>query len=276
MPALREAGHDVHCLCRPSSDPTVLGGEVVELYRGDVRHLETLLPAVEEVEVVVHLVAIIREREATFEEVNVQGVRNLLEACRSRQVRVVHMGALGTREDSPSEYSRSKAVGEMAVKESEVPHSILKPSLILGPGGEFTDRFGALVRRHRRVPVLGKGKSLLQPIYVGDVVKATLAALEEEASGRVWELVGPERIDWNVLVARVARVLGLRRAVRHVPVPLARLAAWTASLLPGEPSLTRDELYLMREDVCGDTGAYIELTGEQPLSLDECLRRSFA
>lgn len=248
----------------------------MELEEGDILQRETIEAAVEGMDAVIHLVAVIRETEATFEEVNVGGVRNLLEACQASGVgRIVHMGALGTRSDSPSRYSRSKAEGEDLVKESGLHHTILRPALILGPGGDFTQRVGDLIRRSRKVPVIGSGENLLQPIYVGDVAKATVAALEERAGGRTWELGGPERVTWNDLVIRIAHVLGLRRSIRHVPPGLASFVSRAASLFTSEPMVTEDELILMQEDVYCGTEDFVELTGDRPLDLDLCLERAF-
>ncbi|MCJ2520278.1 MAG: complex I NDUFA9 subunit family protein [Candidatus Thermoplasmatota archaeon] len=272
--ALIRAGHDVRCLHRHSSDLSVLEGLEVELQMGNVLNLEDLRSAVGGVDAVVHLVAIIREREATFEEVNVQGVKNLLRACRDTKPRIIHMGALGTGRGSRSRYSRSKAAGERLVRDSELPHTILRPSLILGPGGDFTTRFGSLIERYRKVPLIGPGESLLQPLYVGDVVKATIAALVRE-QGRVWDLVGPERVTWNELVVRVAQVAGLTRSIRHVPLRLARFVSKVSSFLSGEPLVTEDELILMQEDVYGDTKDFVDLTGDEPMALDDCLERAF-
>lgn len=245
----------------------------VELVAGDVLDLDSLRAAVEGVDAVVHLVAIIREKEATFEEVNVQGVRNLLEACGNSQVHVVHVSALGTSDDSRSRYSRSKAEGERIMRRGEVPYVILRPALILGGGGDFTGRLGSLVAHSRKVPVVGSGENLLQPIYVGDVVKALVAALDSER-GRIWNLLGPDRVSWNELVRRVARVLGVKRSLRHVPLWLARLVAKASSMRRAEPIVTEDELLLMRVDVCGGTEDFVELTGQKPMGLDESLTRS--
>jgi NADH dehydrogenase len=272
--ALGGGGHEVRCLHRPTSDLSVLEG--LELHEGDILQPAALRPAVEGTEAVIHLVAVLREREATFEEVNVQGVRNLLEACEEAGVgTVVHMGALGTRPGSPSRYARSKAEGERLVRESGIPYAILRPSLILGPGGDFTERMADLVRRSRRVPLIGSGRSLIQPIYVEDVARAAVAALQERALGRTWELGGPERLTWEEFVLRIAGVLGLHRSVRHVPPMMARLLSRASSLVTGKPLITEDELILLQEDVYCDTADFVELTGVEPTDLDVCLERSF-
>lgn len=273
VPVLMGAGHRVVCLHKPSSDLSVLP-EGVELRVGDVRDLTSLREASSGCDAVVHLVGIIRERESTFEEVNVHGVRNLLEACGEGEPLLVHVGALGTRENSRSRYARSKAEAEVLVARSRLRHAILRPSLVLGPGGDFALRFVSLVSRYRRVPVVGDGATQIQPIHVLDVTRAVAATLAGRGEGRVWPLVGAERVSWNDLVERTASVMGLRRSVRHIPAGLARVASGLSSLFRSEELITRDELILMREDLVGDVDPFIELVGDEPLGLDQCLRAS--
>ncbi len=223
---------------------------------------------------IVHLVAIIREQESSFEEVNVQGLTNLLEACRESEPIFVHMGALGTSESSPSSYARSKARGEGLVAHSGLRHTVLRPSIVLGSGGDFTYRFVSLVRRYRRVPVVGDGRTQVQPIHVSDVVKAVAAALGGGGDGRVWRLVGPEAVSWDDFVLRTAAAMGLRRAVRHVPASLARFASRLSLLFRGEELVTQDELLLMQRDLVDDVEQFRELVGEEPMALDQCLKAS--
>ncbi len=274
VPALRNAGHAVRCLHRPTSDLRVLPRDVARV-SGDVRDAASLRSAVEGMDAVVHLVAILREREASFEAVNVQGVRNLLQACREPRPHLVHVGALGTREDAPSRYARSKAHGERLVREAGLPHTVLRPGHILGPGGDFTARFQSVVDRSRKVPMVGSGEAALQPLAVEDMVAAVAAALEAGGHGRVWDLVGPERLTWRAFVERVAAVRGLRRSVRRVPPPVARLGAALMRWTSRDPLVTRDEVLMMQEDVVGDPRAFHELTGRTPTPLDRTLQRAF-
>lgn len=276
VPALIEAGHDVRCLHRSTSDLTPLSGLKAELLKGDVTRPETLLNAVKGVDSVIHLVGILREGEDSFQDVNVGGVRNLLEACRKEGVQVAHVWDLGTRPESRSEFSRTKAMGARLVRESGLPHTILRPGLILGRRGDFTERLRRLVIRYRRIPVVGSGENMIQPIFVGDVVEALVAAVGRKPEGETWDLVGPERVSWADFVIQVSHTLGLERRIRRVPPWLAGLASRASSILPGETLATRDEIIMAQEDVTGDPADFERLTGREPLGLEECLSRSFA
>ncbi|MEE9164385.1 MAG: complex I NDUFA9 subunit family protein [Thermoplasmata archaeon] len=272
---LVEAGHTVRCFHRPTSDLAPLADLPVTFAEGDVLLPASLRAAVEGVDAVVHLVGILRERDSTFEEVNVGGVRHLLEACERVGVRrVIHLGALGTSERHPTRYARTKAVGERIWRESDREYAILRPSVVLGPGGDFTERVLALIRRHRRVPVVGHGRNRIQPIWIDDAVRAIGAALQAPPR-RTWELVGPDRLTWDAFVLRLAEGMGLPRRIRHVPAGLARLVSAAGVLVGREPAVTRDELFFLRQDLVGRVEPFQELVGEPPTSLDTRIARLF-
>lgn len=270
VPALVEAGHAVRCLHRPTSDLTALEGLEVELAEGNVLLPETLARAMRGVDAVVHLVAILRARESSFEEINVEGVRNVARACLDAGVeKAVHMGSLGTAEHHPTRYGRTKALGEGVWRNGEVGYVVLRPSLILGPGGFLTPLVD-LIRRYERVPVVGSGENAIQPICVADVARATVAALRVRHR-RTYELVGPDRMTWDGFVLRVAESLGLTRSLRHVPPSLALLASLASRLTRGEPLVTRDEVHYLQQDLVGGTEDFQELTGRPPSPLEGCL-----
>ncbi len=272
---LVDAGHTVRCFHRPTSDLAPLADLAVTFAEGDVLLPGSLNAAVEGMDAVIHLVGILRERESTFEEVNVGGVRHLLEACERAGVqRVVHLGALGTSERHPTRYARTKALGEKVWRESDREYVILRPSVVLGPGGDFTERILALIRRYRRVPVVGTGQNQIQPIWIGDAVRAIGAALQ--ASGRrTWELVGPDRLTWDTFVLRLAEGMGLSRRLRHVPAGLARAVSSVGTLVGREPTVTRDELFFLQRDLVGRSEQFQDLTGEPSAPLETWLPHLF-
>lgn len=273
VPTLLEAGHEVRAFHRPTSDLSPLARLPVAFVEGDVLLPGSLDAAVDGMDAVVHLVGIVRERDSTFEEINVGGVRHLREASERAGVRrVVHLGALGTSERHPTRYSRTKAAGERLWRDSDLDYAILRPFAVLGPGGDFTERILALIRRYRRVPVIGNGQNHLPPIWVGDVSRAILAALRAPPR-RTWELVGPDRPTWDEFVLRLAAGLGLTREVRHVPSWAARTIAFAGGLFRRDPTITRDELFYLRRDVTGRRQQFEELTGASATPMEEWVDR---
>jgi uncharacterized protein YbjT (DUF2867 family) len=174
------------------------------------------------------------------------------EGCR----RFIHVSAIGADPASPSAYARSKAAGEAAVRDAFPGATILRPSIVFGPEDAFFNRFATMARYLPALPLIGGGRTRFQPVYVGDVADAALAALDHaEAPGRTYELGGPEVLSFRQLMELMLREIQRRRALISVPFALAAFEAAFLELLPNPP-LTRDQVKLLKHDVIVTPGAY--------------------
>jgi NADH dehydrogenase len=162
--------------------------------------------------------------------------------------RMVQISAIGADPGSASGYARSKAEGERRVREAFPSATILRPSIVIGPEDSFFNRFAALARILPGLPLIGGGETLFQPVYVGDVAQAVVAALErDDAPGKTYELGGPRIYSFAELMRYMLEVLGRRRLLIKVPFGVATLQARFLELLP-EPLLTRDQVELLKHD----------------------------
>ena len=162
--------------------------------------------------------------------------------------RFVHLSAIGADPAAPAAYARSKAAGEAAVRAAFPAATILRPSVVFGPEDEFFNRFAALARVSPVLPLIGGGRTRFQPVYVGDVADAAMAALDRpDAPGRTYEVGGPEVLSFKELMELTLREVGRRRALVSLPFPLAMLEAAFLEFLP-RPPLTRDQVRLLRRD----------------------------
>jgi NADH dehydrogenase len=275
---LRAEGRDVRCLVRKSKRAGTLTAWGCELAEGDMTDPESLLRATADCDVVVHLVAIIAGPRSAFERVMVQGTQNLVAAAMEAGARrFVLMSALGVTPESKDlvPYYWAKWEMEQTLKASGLEHVIFRPSFVFGRDGGVLPMFVRQVRWSPVVPVVGDGERRLQPIWVDDVAAYFAKAVDlGPAASRTFELGGPEQLTWNELYARIARVLGKRRAYAHLPVPLVRAGAAAAERLP-RPPITRDQLTMLldADNVCDDAPAR-EAFGVTPVPVDEQLRRA--
>lgn len=167
----------------------------------------------------------------------------------------VHVSALAADMQSPSAYARSKAIGEAEVRAAFPDATILRPSLVFGPEDDFFNRFAAMARLSPVLPLVGGGTTRFQPIYVGDVADAVVAALERpEAQGKTYELGGPAVLSFRELMALMLAEIGRRRVLVTLPYGLASLAALFMALMP-KPLLTRDQVKLLQKDSVVRPGA---------------------
>jgi NADH dehydrogenase len=171
----------------------------------------------------------------------------IVAACRGAGVRrLLHMSSLAADPQAPSEYLRSKGIGEKAVLAADdLEVTVFRPSVIFGPEDSFLNLF-AILARLLPVLVLGCPEARFQPVYVGDVVSAFLAALQsEDAAGNRYDLCGPRVYTLRELVEYVCRVTGRRRLVIGLGDRLSYLQARMMELAP-VPLMTRDSYYSMQ------------------------------
>ena len=205
--------------------------------------------ALEGASLAVNLVGILAERRAgDFDRVHHQGAGRVARlAAKAGVRRLVHVSAIGADPASPSAYGRSKAAGELAVRQEFPGATILRPSLVFGPEDAFFNRFAALARLSPVMPVIA-GATRFQPVYVGDVADAVLAALERpDAAGAIFELGGPQVVTFRGLLAAILKMTGRPKPLVDIPLGLARLQARFAEMVPGKP-FTRDQLLMLQRD----------------------------
>jgi NADH dehydrogenase len=219
--------------------PTV---DVVEADVGDSGALARLAAGCD---VVVNLVGILHG--PGFKAAHVELAQAVVNACHKAGVRrLLHMSALGADPAAPSEYLRTKGQGEQAVRAADdLEFTVFRPSVIFGPEDRFLNLFARLAAL-LPVLVLGSPEARFQPVYVGDVVRAMLAALDSrEAPGRSYDLCGPQEYSLRELMQFVCAATGRRRLIIGLPDSLSYLQAWALEMLPG-PLLTRDNYRSMQ------------------------------
>jgi NADH dehydrogenase len=182
-----------------------------------------------------------------FARVHVELPQAIARACRiAGATRLVHVSALGASPDGPSEYLRSKGIGEQAVLAAEDLHvTVFRPSVVFGPEDRFLNQFAMLARF---LPALAVPcpDARFKPVYVGDVASAITSALGDVATrGKRYDLCGPRVYTLKELVEYVCAVTGRRRMVLGLPDRLSYLQARIMELVPGTP-FTRDNYRSMQ------------------------------
>ena len=156
---------------------------------------------------------------------------------------------------SPSLYGKTKAEGEAAVLAAFPTATILRPSIVFGPEDDFFNRFAGLARMLPVMPVVA-GDSRFQPVYVGDVADAVMAAATREDAGR--EDLRAGRPPGAELPRAAALHPGYHRppppAGRHARSALVKLQVAIGKLLPNPP-LTQDQLLMLQQDNVVAAGA---------------------
>lgn len=260
--ALLRRGHEVAVLERRPGRVRNRYNRPVEAVPGDVRDRASLVRAAAGRDAVIHLVGIINEKgDQSFEAIHRGAVENVTAALEGAGVRrLLHMSAMGSSDDAPSEYARTKAAGERAVRGSGLAWTIFRPSIIFGPGDGFVSLLAQIVQRNPGfIPVLGPGTTRFQPVSIYDVARVFADALERpETAARSFDIGGPRIFTLNEIYREIARAIGKpRKPLVHFPLWWGRFLASRFEAAArrgwiGDPPLTRDQLRSLSRDNVGD------------------------
>lgn len=222
---------------------------------------------------------LVPEGKNRFDAVQAEGAARIARIAAEEGVgQLVHLSAIGADAQSDSDYSRSKAEGEAAVLSAFPGAVILRPSVIFGPEDGFFNRFAGMTRFGPILPVVG-AETKFQPVYVDDVAKAAVQAVEGQAAPGVYELGGPDVETFRGLMQRMLGIIRRRRLVLNIPFFVANIMgfvfdmvqAFTLGLITNR-MVTRDQVKNLRRDNVVTPGAkgFADL-GITPTAMDAVL-----
>jgi NADH dehydrogenase len=260
--------------------------EFVRQVSGSIFDAAALSGGMRDCSAVIHLVGIIMERPRkgiSFNRVHFEGTKNVVDATRRAGIRrYVHMSALGTRPNALSTYHKTKYAAEEYVRGSGLDWTVFRPSMIHGPNGELM-QMEARWARNQAPPflfmpyfgggVLGtRGAGMLQPVYVGDVARAFVDALEKpQTIGEIYPLGGADRLTWPQLHKTISQhVVGKRRWTLALPSWKAKLlAAVGIGRLAG---FNWDQVVMSQEDNTCDLAKFSDDFGWEPQGFERALQ----
>lgn len=229
----------------------------------DVRDPASVARAVQGSDAVINLVGAFDNMQA----VQADGAGHVAAAAKAAGVAtLVHVSAIGADRESASAYGRSKGDGEAAVRGAFADAAILRPSIIFGREDQFINRFAAMIRMAPVVPVIAPNAKF-QPVYVGDVADAVVAALSRDAAGKIFEVGGPQVLTMGELLRWIANATGRSPLFVDVPDFVASTLASGFGWAPGAP-ITKDQWLMLQHDnvVAGGSPGLADL-GITPTSL---------
>jgi uncharacterized protein YbjT (DUF2867 family) len=224
----------------------------IQPVQANLRYPDSVRRAVEGARAVVNLVGILAKTGAqTFDAVHLAGARTVASAARAAGAEtMVHVSALGADRRAKSNYARTKAAGEAAVLQEVSGAVILRPSLVFGPEDELFNRFAAMAGYSPFLPLIGGGRTKLQPLYAGDVGAAIAAVCAGKGKpGTIYELGGPEVVTFRQLLDHTQEWSGRKRRYLRIPFWAAKLGALLTLPLPnGLRPLTVDQIRMLQSD----------------------------
>jgi uncharacterized protein YbjT (DUF2867 family) len=224
---LVESGHQVRILLRPSPHtPRLPIGVPVEVAVSSLDDVRGLRAAMKGVEAVYHLVGGEGEGgRANLQAVDIDGTRSMCEAAADARVgRLFYLSHLGADRAAGFPVLKAKGIAEDFIRKSGVPYTILRGSILFGPGDEFTTGLATLLAASPGfIPLPSKGETLVQPLWVEDAVTCFIWALDNpETLNRTYEVGGSEYLSLRQVVESIMDITRQRRILVNWPTQSMR------------------------------------------------------
>jgi len=238
---LVDAGYQVRTLIRPSNDsPRLPKGINVEVAVAGINDERGLRAAMVGVDSIYHLAGVEkRGAEADLLEVDIQGTRNVLRAASNANIgRFFYLSHLGADRASAYPLLKVKAIAEEHIRKSGLNFTIVRTALVYGPNDGFTSGLAQLLQGLPFIFIVpGDGNTLIQPLWVEDLVTCLTWALDDEdTQNRIFEIGGPEYFQLKDVISVIMKRIGVRRMIVPLSPPLLRgITVLLEYVLPASP-----------------------------------------
>ncbi|MDP1716411.1 MAG: NAD-dependent epimerase/dehydratase family protein [Anaerolineales bacterium] len=238
---LSSIGYPLRALIRPSPrTPRLPKGVPVEVAVVSLADKRGLRAALRDVETVFHLAS--AENQGSRGDLltaDIQGTENLVEAAADAGVdRIVYLSHIGAARASAYPAFKAKGIAEEHIRSGKVPYTILRTSLVYGPEDHFTNNLSRLIRSSMGVfPIPAGGRTVVQPVWVEDLVTCMLWSLENNNTiNQVYELGGSEFFTLQQIIETIMEVTRRKRFLLSLsPTTLRALTVFLESVLPNFP-----------------------------------------
>lgn len=277
LESLSRSGVSVRVAVRHPNQGILSGGSSqITSVEADVRDEEAVAAAVAGADGVVNAVsAYVEKGGITYGDVHERGAINVARACLRQEVRrLIHISGIGADPTSTSRYIRARGRGDQAVQETLSHATILRPSVMFGHDDAFLNALAKIIRLTPVFPLVGHGRTRLQPVDVRDVAEAAQRCLRDPAAeGRIYELGGPGSFSLREIAEIVATRMGRRCVFVSIPFALAYPLARSSELLPAPPLTVAQLDLLLKDNLAAPDKPGLRELGISPRSIEEALSR---
>jgi len=228
----------------------------IELFKINIFNPNDVKQILKNSDIAINLVGILYEtRKQKFNQIHSQFPYLLSNLCNELGIKnLVHVSALGVKEKHVSQYMQSKLQGEKNIQDTFKSSVILRPSVVFGPEDKFFNTFASIAQFSPVLPLIGGGKTKFAPIYVGDVAKAIVKALElNNSKPKIYELGGSKNYSFKELMEILLTEIKKKRFLIPVPFGMAKFQSYFLKMMPN-PLLTPDQVEMLKYNniVSGD------------------------
>jgi NADH dehydrogenase len=228
-------------LIRPSPrTPRLPKGVSVEVAVVSLADKRGLRAAPRDADTIIHLASAENQgSHGSLLMTDIQGTENLVEAASDAGVdRFVYLSHIGAGSSSAYPAFKAKGLAEESIRDGKTPYTILRSSLVYGPEDHFTNNLSRLIRFSFGIfPVPAGGRTVVQPVWVEDLITCILWALErDDTLNQVYELGGSEFFTLQQIIETVMDVTHRRRFLVQIsPITLRALTVFFEGIIPNFP-----------------------------------------
>ena len=201
-------------------------------------------------DICVNLVGILFESKKgnTFTNIHTLFPSLLAKLCKEYKLdHFIHLSALGINQALDSDYAKSKLEGEIKILKNFPLATIIRPSIVYSVDDNFTTNFMTLLNRLPFFPLYYEGKTKFTPIHCSDLTDVIYHIISKNVNSKIIECVGPETITFKEILQKLLNLIGKKRLLIPIPLPIAEISARFLEIMP-KPILTRDQLKLLKYD----------------------------
>src|SRR4030043_2286639 len=217
---LADKNYEVWTLLRNGTLPSFNLKKNITIVYGDLLNKDSLTKSIPQDCVVIHLAANPYDPILSY-KVNVGGTRNLVEASLKKHVKhFINISSQSTKIRKKGVYAITKNKSDKIVESSNLNYTILKPSLVYGPGykGLFAKIKGT-ISLIPFVPIFGNGKTLFNPLHVDDLSFLIEKTINDKSSfKKMYDIGSKKKISYNKFYTLTLKYLGKNAKLIHIPI----------------------------------------------------------
>lgn len=224
----------------------------------------------------INLAAVIDSKnKKDYYATNVEGAKNLIEACKKNKVRrIIFVSSMASTKDFLDDYGRSKKEAEDLVKKSGLSYTILRPSFIYGKNSNSMKKMLSLINSFRFILIVGNGKYTLNPVHVDDVVKAIISCINsKKAVKKTYDILGEKEIAFNEFIDIISEKYKIQKRKLHIPISICLVISSIGSILGQNFPLKRSFVLSLNSKYKGDIGPTERDLNYKPIGFKEGLNK---
>lgn len=280
LKALSQKDLEVRCLVRT---PKTSKEKKITYFTGDVLDRDSLVAATKGIDTVYYFIHMMgnqpKGEQKKFDVLDRKAIENMVDACKMNNVkRIIHLTGMRNEKEKLSHHLKSRKEVEDIIKNSGISYTVFRASMIIGHGGAAFDIMDTVVRKFSIIPILDWENTLIQPIFIDDVIKYLAESLEKKRTlNKCYDIGCQQIITYRELIQQYADELGLKRRFIRIPGSWHRISALIiGKVSPVDPSVVYWLIESLKNNMVCELNDLNEIFGFEPLLFRESLRRTIA